>query len=107
MNTQTLDRTLTCPVCRGTCRQAVDATGKPLDQLSEHPRWSQYAKRGWMECRNCGGQGMSLQATGRTYARRDTGEPCRHEFVGRNAGRCYTEYRCKHCPEAYAIDSSD
>ncbi len=56
--------TLTCPVCNGTCRQAVDATGKPLGQLSEHPRWPQYAARGWMECRNCGGQTMSLTATG-------------------------------------------
>lgn len=98
---------LTCPVCNGTCRQELDASGKPVGQASDYPRWPQYAKQGWMDCRNCGGQTMSMAASGKTYARRDTGEPCRHEYVGQNAGRCYTIFTCKHCPDQYDIDSSD
>lgn len=98
---------LVCPVCNGTARQALDSTGKPVEQAEPYPRWPQFAAQGWMACRNCGGQTMSLIATGKTYPRNDTGEPCKHEFVGRNAGRCYTVFTCKHCPETYEIDSSD
>lgn len=45
--------------------------------------------------------------TRRSAPNSDTGTPCRHEFVGQDAGRCYTVYTCKHCPERYDIDSSD
>ncbi len=91
---------LTCPVCAGSGRQALDTDGGARS-------WPQYAAQGWMACRNCGGQSMSMLATGKTYPRRDTGEPCRHEFIGQNAGRCYTIFNCKHCPERYDIDSGD
>ena len=72
-----------CPVCNG--------TGKVSD--------------GGL-CRNCGGQTMSLTATGKSYLR-DDGTPCTHEYTGVNRGRCYTEYTCKHCGYHYGIDSGD
>lgn len=100
-------RTLTCPACNGTKRQEVDATGQPVGQATDYPRWPQYAKQGWMECRNCGGQTMSRAATGLTYPHRDNGEPCRHEYTGQTIGRCLTQYACKHCPDVFDIDSSD
>ena len=84
--------TLPCPVCQGT--GDVDRPGmKPGVDLEP--------------CRNCGGQTMSGNATGRTRPRRDNGEPCVHEYTGRQAGRCYYVYTCKHCGDSYGMDSGD
>jgi monoamine oxidase len=97
-----------CPKCNGTKHQAVDATGKPIDQATDYPRWPQYAERGWMECRNCGGQSMSQTARGFTSINPATGLGCLHQFRGENAGRCYTVYTCTlGCGARYDIDSSD
>lgn len=78
----------TCPVCAGTGR----VPGRNANEARA--------------CTNCGGQTMSMKATGQVRLRPD-GAPCTHEYVGRNAGRCYTVYTCKHCGDTYSIDSSD
>ena len=72
----------TCPVCRG----ALHVNGEP--------------------CHNCGGQKMMRIPTGQTRTRAD-GTPCVHEFVGREAGRCYRWFTCVHCGERYDEDSGD
>lgn len=76
----------TCPVCNGT---GIVTTA-----------------RGDRQCQNCGGQTMSMKATGQVRLRAD-GTPCAHEYTGRTAGRCYVVYTCKHCGDTYSIDSSD
>ena len=96
-----------CPACSGTKRQPVDATGKPVGQSTEYPRWPQYAERGWMECRDCGGQTMSDTGTGFSLIDPSTGEGCMHTYRGQNAGRCYTVHTCAKCGDSYGIDSSD
>jgi hypothetical protein len=58
-------------------------------------------------CTNCGGQTMSGGATGLVPLRRDSGEPCVHEYDGRSAGRCYRVFTCKHCGFSYDEDSGD
>jgi hypothetical protein len=52
-----------CPVCRGTTKQP---DGR--------------------ECRNCGGQTMTLRATGKVPLRKD-GTPCTHKFGSFSSGR--------------------
>lgn len=88
----------TCPVCLGTGR--VDA-GPGEHWFAGYDR-----ETNTLACRNCGGQTMSVFGTGRVRLRED-GTPCVHEFVGRNAGRCYTIYTCKHCGSSFDIDSGD
>ena len=66
-------------------------------------------------CQNCGGQTMYGKPLGYTKVDPNTppmqflidGLGCHHEYVGRNAGRCYTIYTCKKCGSSYDIDSSD
>ena len=83
---------LPCPVCKGTGE--VDRRGMAPDVDME-------------ACRNCGGQTMAGRGTGKTRPRRDTGEPCVHEYTGYQAGRCYYRYTCKHCGDEYGMDSGD
>lgn len=90
----------TCPVCAGTGR--VPAGDRP----NKARAYGYDASTDTLPCMNCGAQTMSLKATGQVRLRPD-GTPCTHEYVGRNVGRCLTEYRCKHCPDSYVIDSSD
>ena len=94
----------TCPVCNGSGHRPCP------DDLRAYG-----AKNGWygyraeddtVTCNNCGGQTMFGRATGQVKLRAD-GEPCTHEYTGRNAGRCYTIYTCKHCNHSYDIDSGD
>lgn len=89
-----------CPVCNGTGR--VPASDEPYKAR----RYGYDAATNTLPCQNCGGHTMSLRPTGQVRLRAD-GTPCTHEYTGRNAGRCYTVYTCKHCGDTYSIDSSD
>lgn len=88
----------TCPVCNGTGRAPY---------IQGHWYGYKYDRAtNTVCCYNCGGQTMSLTPTGKVPLRPD-GTPCTHEYKGRNAGRCYTTYTCKHCGDTYSIDSGD
>lgn len=87
-----------CPVCNGTGRAPYDPN-----------HWFRYdydKATNTVCCYNCGGQTMSLKATGRVPLRPD-GTPCHHKYRGHAAGRCYTTYVCEHCGDRYSIDSGD
>jgi len=94
---------VTCPCCEGTGRT------KPTEGYEKYKRsYADYDEAtDTLPCKNCGGQTMSGRASGYTLPNPQTGVGCKHEFVGRNAGRCYTVYVCKHCSSQYDIDSSD
>jgi hypothetical protein len=49
---------------------------------------------------------MFGRATGQVRLN-NAGEPCTHSYSGETAGRCLTEYTCKHCGDRYQIDSGD
>lgn len=90
----------TCPVCNGTTRI-------PAGNISYKSVVAGYDKNtDTLECNNCGGQKMFSKPTGEVPLRPD-GTPCKHEYTGKNAGRCYTEYTCTHCGDRYGIDSGD
>lgn len=82
----------TCPKCHGTC------------QIPVNPGSDGGAMRA---CDNCGAQRMYGRATGTVNLRRDTGEPCLHEYVYYSTGyTTYATYKCRHCDSSYNIDSS-
>jgi len=90
----------TCPVCNGTGRRpAGDAKYKSVVAGYD-------ANTDTFACNNCGGQTMWGKPTGKSVLR-DDGTPCTHEYVSQNAGRCLTNYTCKHCGDRYQIDSGD
>lgn len=90
----------TCPVCAGATRvPAGDTPHKTITAGYDRATDT-------LACQNCGGQTMSLRATGKVRARPD-GTPCTHEYQGRDAGRCLTRFTCRHCGDTYEIDSSD
>lgn len=93
-----------CPKCNGSTRSPW-----PSDQNRRYANMTATYDKATdtLACDNCGGQTMSLRATGHTRKRPGTDEGCLHSFVGRKAGRCYTEHTCKHCGLSYGIDSSD
>lgn len=93
-----------CPKCNGRTRRpvpealrryaSITATYRPIDDT--------------LACDNCGGQSMSLQATGYTLPNPKTGLGCLHEFRGQQAGNCYRIYTCTlGCGTRFDIDSSD
>jgi hypothetical protein len=89
-----------CPVCNGTLR--VHA-----------PEGNRFKSCGFdaatvtNPCRNCGDQyQFSSGPTGAVPLNRD-GQPCTHEYTGRQLGNCYRGYDCKHCGDSYSIDSGD
>ena len=86
-----------CPRCDGT--RII-----PLTEKEQTYSWN----KGKMHraCDNCGAQYMFGRALGYVAANRE-GNPCLHNYSGKNAGRCLTEYTCKHCGDQYPIDSSD
>lgn len=85
-----------CPVCHGT----------GVRQLTPEESAKYWGNPTEMKCRNCGGQTMSGVARG--YVRLDkSGNPCVHEYKGKNAGRSYTVYDCVKCGDHYDIDSGD
>jgi uncharacterized protein YbaR (Trm112 family) len=92
-----------CPCCKGT---------KRVPLLEEQRRYA-HVMAGYdketdtLTCNNCGGQTMFGQSIGYSKKRNPEDiEGCKHEFSGRNAGRCYTIYTCKHCNSSYDIDSN-
>lgn len=92
----------TCPVCNGTTRVPVPEAS----QRYRHVLGGYDAATDTIPCSNCGGQYMFGTATGKVRVRED-GTPCKHEYTGKNLGRCYNGYTCKHCGDYYTIDSSD
>jgi len=92
----------TCPVCNGSGRVALsDRDRKYAPNLYGYDK-----ETDTVPCRNCGGQTMYGEPTGKVLLRPD-GTPCVHEYVGVQRGRCYTVYTCKHCGSSYDIDSGD
>lgn len=89
-----------CPVCNGTGRRSAEGVAYKSVMAGYDSATDTLA------CDNCGGQTMYGQPTGKVPLRED-GTPCKHEFKGRTAGRCYTIYTCVHCNYTYDIDSSD
>lgn len=89
-----------CPVCTGTTRVPAG------DNQYKHVIAGYDKETDTFACTNCGGQTMYGRATGRVPLRAD-GSACRHEYVGRDAGQCYTVYTCRHCNHRYDIDSGD
>ena len=91
----------TCPKCKGTTR-------RPAPDVSYRKSLATYRESDdTLACDNCGGQTMSLRALGYTRVDPATGLGCMHQFIGRNAGRCLTSYRCDKCGAGFDIDSSD
>lgn len=94
----------TCPVCQGTGHMPCPDN---LRKYGQQSGWYGYrAEDDTVTCTNCGGQTMFGKPTGKVRLRADM-SPCVHEYTGRNAGRCYTIYTCKHCGDTHDIDSSD
>lgn len=94
----------TCPVCNGTTRRPCPDN---LREYGQKNGWYGYGDDDCVTCNNCGGQyQFGGKPTGKVNLRED-GTPCRHEYEGKNLGRCYNGYTCKHCGDHYTIDSSD
>lgn len=89
-----------CPKCDGTGRVKYEG------RYSRHVYGYDEAS-GTVPCDNCGGQYMSLRATGQTRVDPATGNGCLHSYDGRNVGRCLTQYTCSKCGDRHDIDSSD
>lgn len=88
----------TCPKCNGSGREPYNGN------------WAHITagyRDGTVPCQNCGGQTMSMQATGQTRIDPATGLGCMHEFVGTEKRNCYVVYTCKRCGIQYDIDSGD
>lgn len=90
-----------CPKCNGTTRIPYHGDGMYVATYD--------AKTKTVACNNCGGQTMSLRATGqsRVDPTSPEGKGCLHEYRGRQAGNCYYVYTCVKCGDIYDIDSSD
>lgn len=91
----------TCPACNGTTRRPCPpdllkyrmATFGPVDQT--------------LACNNCGGQTMSLTATGKTRIDPATGLGCLHAYRSETISNCYHRHTCSKCGDVYHIDSGD
>jgi hypothetical protein len=91
-----------CPKCNGTGRMPIEEHQRKYANVMSGYRSEDDSLR----CDNCGGQTMGLTAYG--YVKHNKqGKPCLHNYVGRNAGRCLTEYTCTECGSRYEIDSGD
>jgi len=90
----------TCPMCQGSGRKAA-GDDKWASSYSGYDKATHT-----LPCTNCGGQTMYGKATGQVPLNKE-GQPCLHDYEGRNAGRCYTMYSCKHCGDSFGIDSGD
>lgn len=94
----------TCPICNGSGHMPCPDN---IRQYGQQHGWYGYrAEDDTVDCTNCGGQRQWGRPTGTVQLRED-GTPCVHEYVGRNLGRCYNGYTCKHCRDYYTIDSGD
>lgn len=92
----------TCPKCNGTTR--IPWVGGPQ---YKNIVAGYDAATDTLACDNCGGQTMSLKATGMTRIDPTTGLGCMHEFTHTLAGNCYHRYDCGRCGARYHIDSGD
>lgn len=90
-----------CPVCGGS--RVVEV---PPERLRWQGMNALRVDDTHEQCRNCGGQTMSLHATGKVRLRPDS-TPCKHEYEHASGGNCWHIYTCKHCGDRYDIDSSD
>lgn len=91
----------TCPKCLGSGR-------RPCPESTRQYRVATYrASDDTLACDNCGGQTMSLTATGQTRVDPATGLGCLHEYRGVKAGNCYHVHTCTKCGDRYDIDSGD
>ena len=89
-----------CPVCNGSGRVPA-GTAKYKEITAGYDK-----ETDTLACGNCGGQTMSMKATGKVPLRSD-GTPCVHKYFAREAGRCYVVYTCEDCGDSYGIDSGD
>lgn len=95
-----------CPVCMGTMRKPC--TDQSTREYGIKHGWFGYdADTDTVPCDNCGAQRQWGRPTGKVLLRRDNNEPCHHEYVGNQLGRCYWGYTCRHCGDHYTIDSGD
>jgi hypothetical protein len=78
-----------CPKCNGSGREPYTAI------------------YGAIPCQNCGGQTMSMRATGEVPMDPTTGLGCLHQYKHQLAGNCYHIYTCAKCGDRYDIDSGD
>ena len=94
-----------CPVCNGSLR--IPCTSDSIRDYGIKYGWYGYDKEtDTVPCDNCGGQTQFPgYPTGQVLPRKDNGEPCVHEYEGRQLGNCYRGYTCKHCGHHYTIDS--
>ena len=92
----------TCPKCDGTTRRPVPESSQKWKNViaGYDPVTDTFA------CDNCGGQTMSLRATGKVPLNRD-GKPCLHNYERKLLRNCYHGYTCIHCGDHYTIDSGD
>lgn len=90
----------TCPKCNGSTRRPC-----PPEYLGFNMAGLDRTDN-TLPCDNCGGQTMSLRATGKVPLRPD-GSPCMHEYKYRSLGNCLHGYTCIRCGHRYEIDSSD
>jgi len=90
----------TCPVCNGSTRKPAG------DNKYKHVIAGYDKDTDTFACDNCGSQYMYSRSTGEVKLNKE-GVPCTHSYVSSNAGRCLTNYVCKHCDDRYQIDSGD
>ena len=91
----------TCPECNGSTRVPYNL----------NPSWKRVIagydeSTDTLPCSNCGSQYMFGRPTGKVPLNL-LGNPCTHNYNGKNAGRCLTEYTCTECGDRYQIDSGD
>jgi len=96
----------TCPKCNGSTRRPYDYTHDTKGQYRKGTATYREADD-TLACDNCGGQSMSLTATGMTRIDPATGFGCLHTYRGVKAGNCYHVYTCTKCGDQYDIDSGD
>ncbi len=89
-----------CPVCNGSGRRPA-GDYKYKNVLAGYDR-----ETDTLQCNNCGGQYMFGRPTGQV-ALNLLGDPCKHNYISQNVGRCLTEYKCTECGDRYQIDSGD
>ena len=92
-----------CPKCNGSTRRPLpESSRKYADIIATYDKATDT-----LACDNCGGQTMSLRATGRTRIDPATGLGCMHKYNGVTTSNCYHEHTCIKCGDRYDIDSGD
>lgn len=92
-----------CPVCNGTKR--VPYVSKYAHVMAGYSK-----ETATIPCGNCGGQYISMTATGLVALQSD-GTPCIHKYEEtgpiHSRQRGWHEYTCTHCGDRHSIDSGD